>query len=596
MTELDLIELDRLTQRILSSNGDVSNDVDRSDWQYIDDTVWTNEVQEIMNSIDGINAVSTSTSLRAGGGGGTARTAGREEAAKAAATCVTADLDRLTSINARVTIDDRYADFADLDLMICDQNTMIGDQDAMICGDQNTMIVDRKARICDWDTIIGDQNTMIGDLDARICDRDAIIGDQAAMIGDHDATIRDRDTTIGNQVAKIGDQNTIFGDRDSWIRDQNAMNGDPDATIGDHNAMIGDHDAMIGDHDAMIGDHDAIMGFRDPAILVNRDSTKPEYSYVALISMAILSSPERKLILADIYKYISGNFPHHIRKSSNWKNNVRYNLSLNQCFVKRGRTAHGGCNYWSIHPSCVDEFSRGDYRRRLAKKRNRRSAQQALKPVNAPQDRMPCNSPKALMPCNNAQALVPCNQALMPRHNTRAVMPFNEPHALMPRNALQDRMPCRAPRAQMPRSYGHCEQVAAKATAAAFANPETMMTSPIMTSQMTSPMMTSQTSRPSCKYWNSSEIGNGLAFYDRPAIGRYAMRDEQSFDQFDRPTTLGQLHPNVTGFRIVENVRRIWTGDFQQCQNPVVPFPADCARFSDSFRYDFDENMPDILY
>ena len=432
MTELDLIELDRLTQRILSSDGDVSNDVDMSDWQYIDDTVWTNEVQEIMNSIDGINAVSTSTSSRAGGGGGTARTAGREEAAKAAATCVTADLDRLTSINARVTIDDRYADFADLDGMICDQNTLIGDHDAMICGDQNTMIGDRDSRICDRNAIIRGQNTMIWDRDARIGDRNATIGDQdatirdqCAMIGDHDATIRDRDATTGNQVAKIGDQNTIFGDRDSWIRDQNAMNGDQDATISDHNAMIGDHDAMIGDHDAMIGFHDAMigdhdamigdhdamigdhdamimMGFRDLAILENRDSTKPEYSYVELISMAILSSPERKLILADIYKYISGNFPYHIRKSSNWKNNVRYNLSLNQCFVKRGRTAHGGCNYWSIHPSCVDEFSRGDYRRRLAKKRNRRSAQQTLKPVNAPQARVPCNSPQALMPCNNA--------------------------------------------------------------------------------------------------------------------------------------------------------------------------------------------------
>ena len=527
MTELDLIELDRLTQRILSSDGDVSNDVDRSDWQYIDDTVWTNEVQKIMNSIDGINAVSTSTSSRAGGGGGTARTTGREEAAKAAATCVTSDLDRLTSIN--VTIDYRYADFADLDGMICDQNKMIGDHDAMICGGQNTMICDRDARI--------------GDRDATIEDQDATIRDQYAMIGDHDATIRDRDTPIGNQVAKIGDQNTIFVDRDAWISDHDAMIGDHDAIIGDHDAMnrdrdamIGDQDAMIGDHDAIIGDHDAMimMGYRDPTILVNRDSTKPEYSYVALISMAILSSPEGKLILADIYKYISGNFPHHIRKSSNWKNNVRYNLSLNQCFVKRGRTAHGGCNYWSIHPSCVDEFSRGDYRRRLAKKRNRRSAQQTLKPVNAPQARMLCNSPQALMPCNNAHALMPRNalQALMPCNNTRALMPFNDPHALMPRNALQDRMPCRAPRAQMPRSYGHCKQVAAKATAAAFANPETMMTSPIMTSQMTSPMMTSQASRPSCKYWNSSEIGNGPAFYDRPTIGRYAVQDGQSFDQF----------------------------------------------------------------
>lgn len=44
---------------------------------------------------------------------------------------------------------------------------------------------------------------------------------------------------------------------------------------------------------------------------------KPAQSYIALISTAILSSPEKKLLLSDIYQWIMDNYPY-------FKNKVRH--------------------------------------------------------------------------------------------------------------------------------------------------------------------------------------------------------------------------------------------------------------------------------
>lgn len=50
---------------------------------------------------------------------------------------------------------------------------------------------------------------------------------------------------------------------------------------------------------------------------------------------------------------------------------IRHNLSLNECFVKVGRAENGKGNYWAVHPACIDDFSKGDYRRRQARRRAR---------------------------------------------------------------------------------------------------------------------------------------------------------------------------------------------------------------------------------
>ncbi|XP_071809481.1 uncharacterized protein [Asterias amurensis] len=104
----------------------------------------------------------------------------------------------------------------------------------------------------------------------------------------------------------------------------------------------------------------------------DKDS-KPAHSYIALIAMAILASKEKRLLLCDIYQFIQENFPYYRNNDRSWRNSIRHNLSLNECFIKYGRSGDGRGNFWAIHPANVDDFSRGDFHRRRARRRVRAS-------------------------------------------------------------------------------------------------------------------------------------------------------------------------------------------------------------------------------
>lgn len=111
-----------------------------------------------------------------------------------------------------------------------------------------------------------------------------------------------------------------------------------------------------------------------PDLLLSRTSVKPPYSYVALITMAIQSSPDKMLPLSKIYEFIMVNFPFYKKEDKGWQNSIRHNLSLNDCFVKRdpgtvphltfrtGKERKG--NLWTINPEYADMFENGNYKRR----------------------------------------------------------------------------------------------------------------------------------------------------------------------------------------------------------------------------------------
>lgn len=99
---------------------------------------------------------------------------------------------------------------------------------------------------------------------------------------------------------------------------------------------------------------------------VEDDGTKPPYSYAGLIGMAILRAPNRRLTLAQIYKWISDSFSYYRVGDAGWQNSIRHNLSLNKAFIKRERPKDdpGKGNYWAIEPGMEAQFIKDKQPRR----------------------------------------------------------------------------------------------------------------------------------------------------------------------------------------------------------------------------------------
>ncbi|KAM7176604.1 LOW QUALITY PROTEIN: forkhead box protein Q1 [Macrochelys suwanniensis] len=128
---------------------------------------------------------------------------------------------------------------------------------------------------------------------------------------------------------------------------------------------------------------------------------KPPYSYIALIAMAIRDSAGGRLTLAEINDYLMGRFPFFRGAYTGWRNSVRHNLSLNDCFVKVLRDPArpwGKDNYWMLNPSSEYTFADGVFRRR------RKRLSRAPPPPPARPQRQPPPPPPAAAPPPRAAA------------------------------------------------------------------------------------------------------------------------------------------------------------------------------------------------
>lgn len=92
---------------------------------------------------------------------------------------------------------------------------------------------------------------------------------------------------------------------------------------------------------------------------------KPEFSYAALIGQAILSSPDHRLTLQDIYEWLTTVYPFYSRNEQTWMNSIRHSLSTMAVFRKVTRGRNEGKSLWAIWDCDLPCFTNGGFRKTL---------------------------------------------------------------------------------------------------------------------------------------------------------------------------------------------------------------------------------------
>lgn len=156
----------------------------------------------------------------------------------------------------------------------------------------------------------------------------------------------------------------------------------------------------------------------DPRFRYVHEEPKPPHSYIGLIAMAILSNADRKMVLSDIYQYILDHYPYFRNRGPGWRNSIRHNLSLNDCFVKAGRSANGKGHYWAIHPANVDDFRKGDFRRRKAQRKVRKHMG-----LSVPEDEDSSSPTPTPVPSAMPSPFIPNRQAVSPADGSISFRP-----------------------------------------------------------------------------------------------------------------------------------------------------------------------------
>ncbi|XP_028287552.1 forkhead box protein B1-like [Parambassis ranga] len=80
-----------------------------------------------------------------------------------------------------------------------------------------------------------------------------------------------------------------------------------------------------------------------------------------MVSDAVKTS--EKLNLGSIYRAMEQQFPYLRSRGTGWRNSVRHNLSVNDCFVKVSRCEDGRGHYWGVHQAHLRDFQHGNFKR-----------------------------------------------------------------------------------------------------------------------------------------------------------------------------------------------------------------------------------------
>lgn len=183
------------------------------------------------------------------------------------------------------------------------------------------------------------------------------------------------------------------------------------------------------------------------------DGSKPAHSYAMLIGMAILRAPNKRLTLAQIYKWISDTYSYYNAADAGWQNSIRHNLSLNKAFVKQERPKDdpGKGNYWAIDAGKEKQFIKDKQGRKSAGVNENvpiiettlmpAGSQEPQQPPSAqpPQDLPPSSSSfKPSQPTAPAgadlssDATIPLSDAFVPEEYPEEDESFNARHNMYP--------------------------------------------------------------------------------------------------------------------------------------------------------------------